>query len=292
MSTLPGDDSERREPQEGDQSFEFAYRAPQTLAERIQKYYLRPDPGGLPELFAECWEAGLFRFANNRPNPITVTFFAAALDATGEAGWEGFLDDMLAAPPPAPKKGFLARLLHKAPTHQDRLNTLALIAFLSRDKEQRAFRYFLRHTLPPDPDLEPYLQEAEATLAPMRPKPDLDNPLQVDQLWAFFFATGDEGAVRKVIAVANGQFVTPPEKLQDSAFTYEAIMQGAAVSLVELAVRQPRVCQIIYAALDDYRNTPVYPVLVMCLERAGVARVSQQPDGSLDIKFQLPPDWQ
>ncbi len=269
-------------------------RAP--LAVRIQKYYQQPDPGALRDLFDECWTAGLFRFKNGRPNPITLTFFAAALDATGEAGWEGFIDDMLSersgSSVGGTGQGWLARRFGKAPRPDERRNALLVIAFLCKDREQRALRYFLKRTLPPETELAPQLALLETDLAGMRPKAALDNPLQLDQLWAFFYATGNENALRGVIAVANGDAIATPEVLRGTAFNREAIMQGAAYSLIELAPKQPRISQIIYAALEDYQDGPVYPVLIMALERAGVARLSTNPDGTSNISFEIPPEWQ
>ncbi len=266
---------------------------PVSLARRIQQYYMQPDPGTLRQLFAESWEAGLFRFKNGRPNPITVTFFAAALDATGEAGWEGFIDEMLSGPLPAlaPTGGFLSRLLNRKPGRQDRLGLVALIAFLSRSKEQRPLRYFLQRTLPPSSDLTPQLAAMERDLAALRPQAEINNPLQLDQLWAFFYATGDEGALRKVIAVADDDAIAPAERLRGTPWNRAAIVQAAAFSLIELAPRQSRISQIIYTALEDYSDRPVYQVLLTALERAGIAQLTTGPDGTLEINFRLPPEW-
>lgn len=265
------------------------------LAERIQKYYTHPDPGTLPGLFAECWAAGLFRFKNGKPNPITLTFFAAALDATGEAGWEGFIDELLAgnnAPKVKIRQSWVSRLFNREPGPEYCRNSLFLIAFLSRNEEQRPLRYFLSRSLPPDSDLEAQLAQAETQLAAMRPQPLLTSPLQIDQWWAYFYASGDESAMRPVIAAANGDGIAATEDLTGEEFTRDAIMHAAAYSLIELAPNQPRICQIIYAALDDYQQAPVYPALIIALQRAGVARLSFNPDGSANISFQVPPEWQ
>ncbi len=267
------------------------------LAGRIQQYYRQPDPASLPELFSECWAAGLFRFRNGRANPVTMTFFAAALDATGESGWEGFIDELLRKEPvtrPPARRGLFARLIsgNSGPRLEERRNSLLVIAFLSKDREQRPLRYFFNRTSPPATNLAASLAQAEEELAGMRPPSELTHPFQIDQLWAFFYATGDENAVRGVIAIANGDAIAPESELRANGFRREALMQAAAFSLVELAPKQSRISQVIYASMEDYQSAPVYSVLIMALQRAGVARLSFNPDGTTNINFQVPPEWQ
>ncbi len=265
---------------------------PPTLAEQFQNYYMRPDTLRLQQLFQQAWENGLFRLRNGQINPITPQFFSAALDAAGETAWEGFIEQVLTQEKQS--LSWWARIIQKKPTMQEQLNALSIIVFLSDYPEKQPLKYFLSHTLTPDKDLDQQMSQLERRLVFYRLPENIRNPLQLDQIWASFYATGANRPVRRIIGIANGQYMVSPEEiLQRSGFPPEMIMKGAAYSLVTLARLQERIAHIIYDNLAEYEDQPVYRVLLTALEAAKViAEFEPNEEEGFDINWNVPPDWQ
>jgi hypothetical protein len=261
------------------------------LAERFQNYYISPNPMILRQMFRESWEAGLFKMHNGRTSPITPTFFAAALDMAGEAGWEGFIDEVLANEI-KPLSWWEKTILRK-PTPQDRLSALTIIAYLSANREQRPLRYFLKRTLSPDKNLENVLTETSNQLTYYRLADTIYNPLQIDQIWAIFYATGNPTALERIIALAAGKGIaTQVEVRSKTRYSVEIIMQGAAYSLMRMAEKQEKVAYLIYKSLPQYENQPVYIFLLVALQTAKVIEgFEPNPDGSYEVVWRIPPDW-
>jgi hypothetical protein len=260
------------------------YREP-NLAERFQNYYISPNPLMLRQMFREAWEAGLFKLHNKRTSPITPTFFAAALDQAGEAGWEGFIEEVLANEI-KPVSWWQKTVLRK-PTAEERLNALTI------NPEKRPLRYLFSRTLPPDQDREKFIAETGQQLTFYRLAEKIYNPLQIDQIWAIFYATGNPATVQRIIALAAGKGMASQQEIRaKTRYSTEIIMQGAAFSLMKMAEKQEKVAYLIYQALPEYENQPVYIFLLVALQAARVIEgFEPNPDGSYAVIWRVPPDW-
>ncbi len=264
---------------------------PPTLAERFQNYYQNPGVPNLLSIFREAWKAGLFKLRNGRTSPITVTFFSAALDTLGQAAWEKFLDEILSYE--QRPQSLLEKLFGKPSPAQERLNALSIIAFLSKDSEKLPLRSFFSRTLAPGQDMQQELQRAEEQLVWYRPRPLIDNPLQIDQIWAIFYANASPEALLRVIDIANGDQIASEEVVRSKTrYPRQMITQGAAFSLIILARLQERVAHLIYDNLNKYEGQPVYGVLLSALQAAGViVALEADEEGEPQIKWRIPPDW-
>jgi hypothetical protein len=264
---------------------------PPTLAERFQNYYQNPGLPNLLSIFREAWKAGLFKLKNGRISPITVIFFSAALDMLGQAAWEKFLEEVLSYTQRS--QGLIEKLLGKPSPAQERLNALSIIAFLSEDPEKLPLRSFFSRTLSPGQDIKQELERAEMQLVWYRPRPLIDNPLQIDQIWAIFYANASPEALLRVIEIANGEQIASEEVVRSKTrYPRQLITQGAAFSLIVLARLQERVAHLIYDNLANYEGQPVYGVLLSALQAAGViAALEPDEQGETQIKWSIPPDW-
>jgi hypothetical protein len=262
-----------------------------TLAERFQNYYISPNPLTLRQMFREAWAAGLFKMHNKRTSPITPTFFAAALDQAGESGWEGFIDEVLKFE--ITPLNWWEKTILRRPTPQDRLNALTIIAFLSNSPDKRPLRYLLSRTLPPGADIAKAVTDTGQALTFYRLADVIYNPLQIDQIWAIFYATGNPSALERIIALAAGRGIAPQQEVRSKTrYSVEIIMQGAAYSLMRMAEKQEKVAYLIYKALPEYENQPVYIFLLVALQAARVIEgFEPNPDGSYEVMWRVPPDW-
>lgn len=261
------------------------------LAERFQNYYIQPDPLSLRLMFRESWEAGLFRLQNGRTSPITPTFFAAALDAAGESAWEGFIDEILAYE--IKPLSWWDKNILKRPNPQERLKGLSIIAYLSQNPNQRPLIYLLSRTLAQGQTISGQLAEANQELTFYRLRDTVYNPLQLDQMWAVFYATGSAEMIRRIIGVAAGKNLASTDEIQaKTRYSTDIIMQGAAYSLMRMAEKQEKVAYQIYKALPEYEDQPIYLLLLVALQAAHVIE-SFEPTSSdsFDIKWRIPPDW-
>lgn len=197
------------------------------LGRRVMTYYTKPEPEKFVELVRLMVEAKVLRTGRPEAN---VVFLAKVMQANPDklSEWLDALADLEAAD---------AEILRKA----------AWASLTDQGKKWLTDHGHAELAKKPGPPL-------------LVGGPMAFEPYHLDQLWEWFFATGEEQPVRRVIGFMNllpsdpqpGELPKPPANAQDRAAAANfRVGQPAFMSTLSLAIQQDKVFEILKKTEKD-----------------------------------------